>query len=106
MKNNLFTNIPATLPVELAETLARSEHIRIERIVSHGQASPPGFWYDQEWHEFVLLVSGSARLEFANGEQYVEMAPGDWLDIKAHARHRVDWTDPESETVWMAVHYR
>ena len=80
--------------------------MRIERIVSRGHASPPDFWYDQDWHEFVLLMSGRARLELADGAPVVELEPGDWLDIKAHVRHRVDWTDPEQDTVWLAVHYR
>jgi cupin 2 domain-containing protein len=102
---NLFQQIPAALPNELVETLGRSEHVRIERIVSRGQASPADFWYDQEWHEFVLLVSGRARLVFADGTPAVDLAPGDWLDIRAHVRHRVDWTDPQQDTVWLAVHY-
>lgn len=102
----IFRQIPAQLPAELMETLARSEHVRIERIVSRGHVSPPGFWYDQEWHEFVLLVSGRARLAFADAPLDTELAPGDWLAIPAHARHRVEWTDPEQDTVWLAVHYR
>jgi cupin 2 domain-containing protein len=105
MRANLLQQIPATLPVELVETLCRSDHVRIERIVSRGQASSEGFWYDQDWHEFVLLVSGHARLTFADGAPPVELRPGDWLDIRAHVRHRVEWTDPARDTVWLAVHY-
>jgi len=103
---NLFDQIPAALPDELIETLGRSEHVRIERIVSRGHASPAGFWYDQEQHEFVLLVGGRARLAFADGRASVDLAPGDWLEIRAHERHRVDWTDPQQDTVWLAVYYR
>jgi len=106
MPSNLFQHIPADLPAELVETLGQAEHVRIERIVSRGHASPPGFWYDQDWHEFVLLVSGRARLAFADGTPSVELGPGDWLEIKAHLCHRVDWTDPALETIWLAVHYR
>jgi cupin 2 domain-containing protein len=102
----LFAQIPAALPVELVETLGRSEHLRIERIVSRGHASPAGFWYDQEWSEFVLLVSGRARLAFNDGLPAVDLEPGDWLDIPARQQHRVDWTDPAQDTVWLAVHYR
>lgn len=102
----IFQRIPADLPDELIETLCQSADVRIERIVSRGQASPPGFWYDQEQHEFVLLVSGRARLVFADSARKVELAPGDWLDIPAHRKHRVDWTDPDRDTVWLAVHYR
>jgi cupin 2 domain-containing protein len=103
---NLFRQIPADLPLELVETLCQSELVRIERIVSRGQASPNDYWYDQEWHEFVLLVSGRARLAFADGAPAVELASGDWLTILAHVKHRVDWTDPGQDTIWLAVHYR
>ena len=106
MTGNLFQQIPAKLPEELVETLRQAAHVRIERIASRGHASPPDFWYDQEWHEFVLLVNGRARLGFADGTPGVELVPGDWLDLKAHVRHRVEWTDPQQDTVWLAVHYR
>ena len=69
-------------------------------------ASPEGFWYDQEWHEFVLLLSGRAQVAFADGTLPVDLAPGDWLDIPAHRKHRVEWTDPKQNSVWLAVHYR
>lgn len=105
MDSNLFRQIPSVLPDELVEILALSSQVRIERIVSRGHASPPGFWYDQQWHEFVLLVSGRARLTFADGPRTIELAAGDWLDIRARDRHRVEWTDPEQETIWLAVHY-
>ena len=103
---NLFSAIPATLPAELVETLCHSAHVRIERIVSRGHTSPDDFWYDQAEHEFVLLISGCARLAFAEGTPLAELHPGDWLDIPAHKKHRVEWTDPERETVWLAVFYR
>jgi cupin 2 domain-containing protein len=106
MTGNLFLESPADLPAELVEILSQTENIRIERIVSRGQASPPGFWYDQEWHEFVLLVSGRARLEFDDANSAVELGPGNWLVIQAHTRHRVAWTDPVQDTLWLAVHYR
>lgn len=103
---NLFGNIPEQLPEEFFETLAESDSVRIERIVSRGQASPPGFWYDQEMHEWVVLLSGRAKLLFADPEDSVELFPGDWINIPAHRKHRVEWTDPERESVWLAVHYR
>ena len=105
MTGNLFQQIPAELPAELVETLCQAQHIRVERLVSRGHASSPGFWYDQDWHEFVVLIAGSARLVFAGGAPPVQLSPGDWLVIKAHVRHRVDWTDPQQDTVWLAVHY-
>lgn len=102
--NNLFAHIPRDLPEELCETLARSDAVRIERIVSRGHASPEDFWYDQEQDEWVLLVQGAARLAFTDGDE-VRLGSGDWLLIPAHRKHRVAWTDPEAETVWLAVHY-
>jgi cupin 2 domain-containing protein len=86
---NLLVDIPAILPVELAETLAENRHVRIERIVSHGHASPAGFWY--------------ARLRFE--DQTLDMKPGDFVNIPAHEKHRVEWTTPDEPTVWLAVFY-
>jgi len=98
--------MPASLPDEWVECLAAGDGVTIERIVSRGHASADGFWYDQDRHEFVVLLSGAARLEFADGEDEVMLGAGDWLLIPAHRRHRVAWTDAERESVWLAVHYR
>lgn len=103
---SLLEGIPRELPVEVAEVLCRSDAVGIERIVSRGHASPPGFWYDQETDEFVLLVKGRAGLRLEGQEAEVTLEAGDWLEIKAHTRHRVEWTDPHGDTVWLAVHYR
>ena len=102
--SNLFANIPETLGDEFFETLASSGDTRIERIVSRGHASPESGWYDQSENEFVVLLKGAARLEFDDGTAK-DLSPGDWLDIPARCRHRVAWTDPNEETVWLAVHY-
>ena len=88
---------------ELFTTLLEAAHVRIERIVSHGHASPAGFWYDQDQHEWVIVLKGAARLRFEDG--MVEMRSGDFLNIPAHQRHRVEWTTPVEPTVWLAVHY-
>ena len=100
---NLFANIPASLPQELLETILSNPNVRIERIVSQGQSSPEGFWYDQDQGEFVVLIQGAVRLRFEDGE--VEMKPGSFIDIPAHKRHRVEWTSPDEQTIWLAVHY-
>lgn len=105
MSGSLLRDLPTALPDELFTTLAGAGDVRIERIVSTGHASPAGFWYDQDWAEFVLLVEGSAGLEI-EGAEVRTLAPGDWLVIPPHARHRVAWTDPDRPTVWLAVHYR
>ena len=100
---NLFSNIPTSLPQELIQPLLTKPNLRIERIVSHGQSSPEGFWYDQAQHEFVVLLQGAARLRFEDG--VIEMQPGSFIDIPAHQRHRVEWTSPDEPTIWLAVHY-
>ncbi|MFH5923004.1 cupin domain-containing protein [Roseomonas xinghualingensis] len=76
---------------------------RIERIVSRGSASPPGFWYEQDWDEFVLILSGAAVLAFPDGTER-RMEAGDYAILPAFYRHRVAWTDPDRETLWLAVH--
>lgn len=101
---NLFAHIPAELPEELVGEILRRRNLRIERIVSRGHASAPGFWYDQDSDEWVLLVKGSARIGFSDGSE-VALVEGDHLLIPRHVRHRVERTAPEGETVWLAVHF-
>jgi cupin 2 domain-containing protein len=101
---NLLAGIPADLPEELFQTLLSTPSLRIERIVSWGHTSPEGFWYDQETHEWVLLPSGAARL-LLEGDEPLDLRPGDFVNIPAHRRHRVEWTDPTQPTVWLAIHY-
>ena len=103
--SNLFDDLPATLPNELVTILAQNQHIRIERIVSTGHASPDGFWYDQDEHEWVVVLKGEARLAFEDGET-VQMKPGDYVLIPAHRRHRIEWTIQNEPTVWLAMFYR
>jgi cupin 2 domain-containing protein len=101
---NLLRDLPPGSAGEVTERLAGGDAVRIERIVSHGEVSPEGFWYDQDEAEFVLVLSGAARLRFADGE-VIALGPGDWVDIAPHRRHRADWTDPDRPTVWLAVFY-
>jgi cupin 2 domain-containing protein len=101
---NLFTDIPTELPEELIQILLSSATVRIERIISHGHSSPDRFWYDQETSEWVLLLTGAARLRM-EGCEPVQMAPGSFINIPAHTRHRVEWTDPNLPTIWLAIHY-
>ena len=100
---NLFADIPADLPDELLQTILSGPNLRIERIVSRGHASSDGFWYEQERHEFVVLLKGAARLRFE--DEVIEMKPGSYLNIPARRRHRVDWTQPDEPTIWLAVFY-
>ena len=102
---NLFADLPSgTGGEQFAELLSRPG-VRIERIVSYGHASPPGFWYDQPQAEWVLVLRGAARLRFADEPAPRGLEAGDFLEIAAHRRHRVEWTAPAVPTVWLAVHY-
>jgi cupin 2 domain-containing protein len=103
-RGNLLTGLPAQQTEEQIERLVSGPHLRIERIVSTGQASPAGFWYDQPDDEFVVVLAGAARLRFEVGEASLDLAPGDWVEIPAHARHRVEWTQADPPTIWLAVH--
>ena len=101
---NVFANLPANLSEELTTVLVASQHVRIERIVSHGHASPGGFWYDQPQDEFVIVLKGAARLRFERNSSALDLKPGDYVWIPARCRHRVDWTTPSEATVWLAIH--
>lgn len=100
---NLLRCLPDARTGEVTETLVAAPGLLIERIVSLGQASPPGFWYDQPEAEWVVLLAGAARLRFADEAGARLLGPGDHLHIAAHRRHRVEWTDPTTPTVWLAV---
>jgi cupin 2 domain-containing protein len=100
---NLLGDLPDARAPEIVETLLAAPGVRIERIVSFGQASPDGFWYDQAEAEWVLLLAGAARLRFADEKEATALCPGDYVHIAAHRQHRVEWTDPERPTVWLAV---
>ena len=100
----LFALEPDDGGKERFDELVRSADVRVERIVSTGQASPPGFWYDQAEDEFVILLTGAAELRFETGDRRVRLDPGDWIDIPAGARHRVDFTQADPPTVWLAVY--
>ena len=104
MNGNILADIPPALPTEIFETLLNSPHLRIERIISYGQASPKDFWYDQAEHEWVILLQGSAGLSFAD-QPSRELHPGDYCLIPAHQPHRVEWTASDTATVWLAIHF-
>lgn len=100
---NIFEELPQHLPKEVVQTLIRAADVRIERIVSQGHASPEGFWYDQDQHEWVIILKGAARLLF--DDRAVEMKAGDFINIPAHKKHRVEWTTPDEPTIWLAFFY-
>ena len=91
---------------EVFEQLVAGKQFRAERIVSTGQTTPAGEWYDQEEHEWVVLLTGSAKLHIEGRQEWILLSPGDAINLPAHCRHRVEWTDPDCETVWLAIHYQ
>lgn len=102
--SNFFSEIPEDLPEELFQCLIEREGLRIERIVSRGHASAPDDWYDQDNPEWVIVLRGRAVIAFA-GKAAVTLKEGDYVNIAAHERHRVEWTSPDEDTIWLAVHY-
>jgi len=103
---NLFLQIPDSFQGEVFEALLETEHFVLERIISSGQATPLGEWYDQDTSEWVILLSGSAGFLLESEKNIQVMHPGDYVHIPAHQRHRVEWTDSGHKTVWLALHYK
>lgn len=104
-QGNLTSGLPDAGAAEVFQALLEQGGVTFERIVSFGQATPEGSWYDQEQNEWVLLIAGEAALQIDGEAEPRSLAPGDWIFLPAHCRHRVVWTMQESETVWLAVHW-
>ena len=102
---NIFAAIPGLVKDEIFEALLKAAHLKWERIISSGQATPAGKWYDQPTDEWVILLKGSAGLLFEGNKEIMVFHPGDYVHILAHQRHRVEWTDPDTPTVWLGLHY-
>lgn len=103
---NLLDSLPAPQTEESVDVLVKQDEVRIERIVSHGHSSPPGFWYDQPEEEWVTVLSGKGKLLFEHESDLIELGPGDSVVIPAHRRHRVESTCGDTPTVWLAVFYK
>ncbi|WP_052480863.1 cupin domain-containing protein [Gilvimarinus agarilyticus] len=101
---NITADIPEQLPQELTQTLCHSTAVRIERIVSQGHASAVDAWYEQDEHEWVLLLSGGAVLQWGDGSEQ-PLAPGDYVLIPAGTRHRVAGTLASEPSIWLAVFF-
>ena len=105
MKKNILDNLPAkNLPEEIFESILKTDNILFERIISTGQSTPDDYWYDQERDEWVLLLQGDAKI-IIEGEEEINLTPGDYLLIPAHRRHRVTYTQEDISTVWLAIHF-
>ena len=102
---NLLANLPDAGAGEAFATLAEGGRFRLLRVVSGGQASPPGEWYDQAEDEWVLLLEGAAGIRIEGEAAPRRLGPGDWLLLPAHCRHRVAFTAPDRPTVWLALHF-
>lgn len=103
---NLFDRLPGASTVEVFENLLETGYVRIERIVSQGQATAPGEWLDQDWDEWVILIEGSADLLFHGKARAHTLSAGDYVYIPAHKKHRVNRTDAHGNTIWLAVHIK
>jgi Uncharacterized conserved protein, contains double-stranded beta-helix domain len=103
---NIFSDIPEPIPDEIFEHLVERKEVTIERIISKGHSSPDGFWHDQNKDEFVILLKGRAILRFAEHDETLKLRPGDYINIPAHVKHRVEWTPPDQKTIWLAIYYR
>ena len=101
---NLYGNLPTKLDEEQFTELLSHGPVKLERIVSTGQTTPEGEWYDQDQTEWVIVLKGAATLRFENEPTARSLSEGDYLLIPPHARHRVDATDPDQPTVWLALH--
>jgi cupin 2 domain-containing protein len=102
---NIFNDIPSELAEELFTTIHTAKKFRLERIVSQGQCSPQGFWYDQKENEWLIVLEGNASIRFDRDPEPMELVPGTYLNIPAHAKHRVERTSQTGQTVWLAIHY-
>ncbi len=103
---NLFAGVPRALDEERIDVLIETPHLRLERIVSTGQATPAGQFYDQDEAEWVLLLRGSAGLRYGDSDTIERLKPGDHVVIPAHRKHRVEWTDAAEPTVWLTLRFR
>ncbi len=102
--SNFFAHLPEDRQREHFEVLYQRAGLKLERIVTYGQATPPGEWYDQDHDEWVLLLKGAAVLRIDGEKDVRSLMPGDYLLLLAHQRHRVEWTESEGETLWLALH--
>lgn len=102
--SNIFSSLPNNLENEVFQDLIKHEKVRIERIISKGHVSPEHGWYDQEDNEWVIVLQGAGTIQFKEGK-LIKLCKGDYLNIPAHTKHRVCWTDTNEITIWLAVFY-
>lgn len=101
---NIFDAIPRKLDDELCNVLLQHGDLKIERIVSKGHVTPESGWYEQDHNEWVIVVKGEAILALENSNQ-IHLTEGAYYNLPAYTKHKVSWTHPDRETVWLAVQY-
>ena len=101
-RSNIYQQLPNNLPDECFEVLLSQSNVRIERIVSQGHSSPVGKWYDQSENEWVIVLQGSAVIEYQDGKQ-ITLKVGDYLYLPARLKHRVTSTIENAHTIWLAI---
>lgn len=101
---NIFESIPTNIQTEVFENIVDSNNVKIERIISKGRASTPTEWLDEQTNEWVIVLQGEAILLFDNASS-VTLKTGDYINIPAHTKHKVEWTTSDTETIWLAIHY-
>ncbi len=101
--DNIFEGLPNSPDAEVFDMLLAKGNIKIERVISQGHTSPASGWYDQEQDEWVMLMQGAATLTFEDGQE-TQLIVGSHLLIPAHLKHKVSWTAPNQQTIWLAVH--
>ena len=104
--SNIYSDIPDNLTHEVFEEILRNDSLKLECIISKGHETPKDQWYDQDKDEWVILLKGSAGLVIEGEGEIVVLKPGDYVHLPAHLKHRVEWTDPEQETIWVALTYQ
>ena len=101
---NIYAAIPESSDKEIFEELLKTNNVIVERIISSGHRSPESDWYDQESNEWVLVLKGSATLAFED-QNSIDLNEGDYINIPSHTKHKVIWTEPDRETIWLVIHY-
>jgi len=102
--SNIFSQIPSNLKDEFFEEIISKDGLKIERIISKGHTTTDREWYNQKSDEWVIVLRGEALLSFENSDD-VKLQEGDYINILAYTKHRVSWTKPDIETIWLAIHY-
>jgi len=103
-KSDIFDNIPKDLTNEFFEDIVLSDNVKIEKIISKGHTSPKDGWYNQEQNEWVIVLKGEGIISFED-EKQICLKSGEYINIPAHKKHKVSWTKPDEETIWLAVFY-